>query len=206
MTLQVMHISDLHFGPYFMPQVAELLLAKVSELNPDVMVVSGDFTQRAKPQEFIDARQYLERLGAAPQVVCPGNHDVPLYRVWERLFSPHALYCEHISRELNSALEGRCRSIEVAEAQMREPKVCPDGWLPWGKLGRFREVLPGRVAEAHLKRSYAAIEPSRCLFECVGRWRWQPATGIDDEVAAGRSYRQYDRHRHPDDPARARCT
>jgi 3',5'-cyclic AMP phosphodiesterase CpdA len=104
MTLSLMHISDLHFGPYFVPAVAEKLLAVAGRLQPNVIVASGDFTQRAKPNEFVEAKHWLAMLPQVPLVVCPGNHDVPLYRVWERIFTPHALYREHISAELNSVL------------------------------------------------------------------------------------------------------
>jgi 3',5'-cyclic AMP phosphodiesterase CpdA len=104
MQLALMHISDLHFGPYFMPAVAESLLTSAARLAPDVIVASGDFSQRAKPNEFADAKAWLARLPRRPLIVCPGNHDVPLYRVWERVFSPHALYRQHISPELNSVL------------------------------------------------------------------------------------------------------
>ena len=99
--LSLMHISDLHFGPYFVPAVAESVLASAAVLKPDVIVASGDFTQRAKPSEFAAARKWLDQLPPVPLIVCPGNHDVPLYRVWERLFAPHGNYKQHINPELN---------------------------------------------------------------------------------------------------------
>lgn len=88
-----------------MPEVGEALLAKSHELDPDVVVVSGDFTQRARAREFRQAREFLDRLPEAPRVVVPGNHDVPLYRVLERLVQPRKLYKEHISEELDPVLE-----------------------------------------------------------------------------------------------------
>ena len=82
--LTVLHISDLHFGPPYRPDVAETLLEIAPILRPDVIVISGDFTQRAKEEQFRDAREYIDRLPDVPRVVVPGNHDVPLYRVAER--------------------------------------------------------------------------------------------------------------------------
>src|SRR4051812_18078443 len=99
--LTLLHISDLHFGPYYVPHVGEALLAAAEQLQPDVIVASGDFTQRAKAAEFAAAREFHDRLPPAPQVVCPGNHDVPLYRVWERIRRPHELYRAYITPELN---------------------------------------------------------------------------------------------------------
>ena len=102
--LTLMHISDLHFGPYYLPDIGEAVLRAAEALQPDVIVASGDFTQRAKPAEYQAAREYLDRLPKVPLVVCPGNHDVPLYRVWERVFAPHELYHQYISPRLNDVL------------------------------------------------------------------------------------------------------
>ena len=103
--LSLLHISDLHFGPPYVPRVGEALLRMAERLTADVIVASGDFTQRARREQFIEARAYLDRLPGVPVVVIPGNHDVPLYRVCDRLVRPHALYREYISNELNHVLE-----------------------------------------------------------------------------------------------------
>jgi len=102
--LTLLHISDLHFGPYYVPHVGEALLQAAQALQPDVIIASGDFTQRAKVEQFAAAREYLDRLPPVPIVVCPGNHDVPLYRIWERITRPHENYRKHIADELNSVL------------------------------------------------------------------------------------------------------
>ncbi len=103
--LRILHVSDLHFGPPYLPDVGEALLRQATDLAPDVIVASGDFTQRAKPEQFRAARAFLERLPEADLVVCPGNHDVPLYRVFERLFAPLRNYREAIHPQLNWVLE-----------------------------------------------------------------------------------------------------
>ena len=102
--LTILHISDLHFGPPYRAEVGETLLRDAARLNADIIVASGDFTQRAKPEQFATARQFLERLPPAPLVVVPGNHDIPLYRIYERLVSPYALYRQHIRDELDYVL------------------------------------------------------------------------------------------------------
>ncbi len=100
--LTLLHISDLHFGPPYVPAVGDALLRAAVDLQPDVIVASGDFTQRAKPAQFAAARAFLDQLPPKPLVVVPGNHDIPLYRVLERLLSPYTLYQQFISPELNS--------------------------------------------------------------------------------------------------------
>jgi 3',5'-cyclic AMP phosphodiesterase CpdA len=102
--LRIVHISDLHFGPPFVPEVGASLLRAIPPLAPDLVVVSGDFTQRAKPEQFQAAAAWLARLPNVPRVVVPGNHDVPLYRVAERLTRPLDLYRRHISPELDGVL------------------------------------------------------------------------------------------------------
>jgi 3',5'-cyclic AMP phosphodiesterase CpdA len=100
--LTLLHISDLHFGPMYHAGVGERLQEFAAQLGPDVVVVSGDFTQRAKREQFREAREYLDRLPRVPTIVTPGNHDVPLYRVRERLVSPFRLYREYIHEELDN--------------------------------------------------------------------------------------------------------
>ena len=94
----LVHLSDLHFGRTD-PAILGPLAALVERLAPDVVVVSGDLTQRARKAQFIEARAYLDRL-PKPQLVVPGNHDVPLYRVWERVFAPLRKYRHHIAADL----------------------------------------------------------------------------------------------------------
>ena len=100
--LTLMHISDLHFGPPFLPRVGEAVLRIAPRLHPDAMIISGDFTQRATEAQFAEARTYIDKLPSVPRVVVPGNHDVPLYRIAERFLTPHALYKKYIQEDLNS--------------------------------------------------------------------------------------------------------
>lgn len=102
--LTLLHISDLHFGEPFVPHVGEALLTKLGQLPADAIVISGDLTQRAKPREFRAARDYFERLPPLPRVIVPGNHDVPLYRMHERLLQPYRLYRKYIADELDTVL------------------------------------------------------------------------------------------------------
>ena len=102
---RLLQLSDLHFGPPFDPIVGEAALRLADDVAPDAVVVSGDLTQRARREQFAAARAFLDRLPPVPCLVVPGNHDVPLYRVTERLASPLGLYREYISPETNPTLE-----------------------------------------------------------------------------------------------------
>jgi 3',5'-cyclic AMP phosphodiesterase CpdA len=98
-TRTLLHCSDVHFGPPHRPRVAAGLLELIASRRPDLVVVSGDLTQRAKPEQFRAARRFVDQI-PVPSLVVPGNHDVPMYRVWERVFSPFGAYRRDFSPEL----------------------------------------------------------------------------------------------------------
>ncbi len=95
----IAHISDLHFGAHEDAVVAALETA-LGQARPDLIVVSGDLTQRARRSQFAAADAFLRRLEAAgfPLVVVPGNHDIPLYNIVRRLLAPLNRYCRMIAR------------------------------------------------------------------------------------------------------------
>lgn len=93
----IVHLSDLHFGA-LRAEIIEPLIAAVTALHPDLIAVSGDLTQRARPRQFIEAREFLARL-SAPQIVVAGNHDVPLYNLLQRFGRPLARYRRYISAQ-----------------------------------------------------------------------------------------------------------
>ena len=84
----LLQISDPHFGTE-QPAVVEALVALARQLQPDLLVLSGDITQRARPAQFQAARTFIGRLGA-PVLAVPGNHDIPLFNLWARLRHPYA--------------------------------------------------------------------------------------------------------------------
>ncbi len=101
MAFRILHISDVHTGPPFNPAAAERLIADAHTLKPDLVVISGDFVQRADfAAQWRAARILRERL-PQPQLVVAGNHDVPLFNLPERLLHPLRRYQQQISPDLN---------------------------------------------------------------------------------------------------------
>lgn len=99
---RLLHLSDIHFGPPHYEPAAAGVGALVADRRPDLIVVSGDLTQRAKARQFRQARRFLEGLGC-PFLAVPGNHDVPMYRFWERLFDRYGAYRRHFDADLEPA-------------------------------------------------------------------------------------------------------
>lgn len=98
----ILHGSDLQYGRPYRPAVGRAFQLLARNTEPDLVVVAGDLTQRAKRREFEAVRAYLDELAGMAVVVTPGNHDVPLYRVWERLLDPYRNWKRFISPELDT--------------------------------------------------------------------------------------------------------
>jgi 3',5'-cyclic AMP phosphodiesterase CpdA len=96
--VRIVHISDLHFGTV-VQELCDPLLDEIAVLQPRLVVISGDLTQRAKEWQFAEAAEFLKRI-SQPKLVVPGNHDVPLWNVWNRFYKPLDRYKRYISADL----------------------------------------------------------------------------------------------------------
>ncbi len=84
----LLQVSDAHFGRE-RTAVVEALVQLTASLSPDIVVLSGDITQRALRSEFARAAAFAESLRSKALMVIPGNHDVPLFNVVGRLLDPY---------------------------------------------------------------------------------------------------------------------
>ena len=133
----IAHLSDLHFGRAD-ARIVDCLVATVAELEPDLVAVSGDLTQRARASQFREARAFLDRL-PGPQIVVPGNHDVPLYDVFARFARPLAAFRQHITRELWPIYEDE--EVAVIGANTTRSFTIKDGGLRQSDVSRMTAVL-----------------------------------------------------------------
>ncbi len=139
MRYRILHISDVHVGPPFRPAVAHALIAQAHEIKPDLLVISGDFVQRA---DFADQWRAAQELCAAlptPQLVVPGNHDVPLFNAHLRLLNPLGRYRRHISRNLNPIFE--VPGLVVVGACTAHGLTVDGGRLSQRQIARLRGIL-----------------------------------------------------------------
>jgi 3',5'-cyclic AMP phosphodiesterase CpdA len=97
----IVHLSDIHFGSVNEAVIGPLIQT-INDLKPDVVTVSGDLTQRAKSQQFEAARAFLDVL-PGPQIVVPGNHDIPLFNLYLRFAQPLKRYHRYITLDMRPA-------------------------------------------------------------------------------------------------------
>lgn len=100
----LLHVSDTHFGTE-VPAVVAALQRLSERLDPDLLVVSGDVTQRARRRQFEAARRTLGALRARHRLFVPGNHDIPLFNLALRLADPYRGWRRAFGRELAPRIE-----------------------------------------------------------------------------------------------------
>ena len=142
----VVHLSDLHFGKVDLALLNPLVEA-VSALAPDVVVVSGDLTQRARTAQFLEAREFLARL-PRPQIVVAGNHDVPLYNIVHRLIRPLGKFQQHIEQNMSPNFVDA--EIAVFGVNTARSLVLKNGRINAVQLASVREAF-ARVSNEVIK-------------------------------------------------------
>jgi len=166
----LVHLSDLHFGRID-EALLEPLLGAVAAARPDVVVISGDLTQRAKAHEFEAARAYLDRL-PRPQIVVPGNHDVPLYRVWERFLSPLGKYERFIGADLEpSFVDAEIAVIGINTARSLTFKNGRINKDQMKTIHRHLDPLPESVTKVVVTHHPFDLPDQEGDLELVGRAR-----------------------------------
>jgi 3',5'-cyclic AMP phosphodiesterase CpdA len=169
----LVHLSDVHFGRID-PSTVEPLAATIVAVRPNLTVISGDLTQRARTGQFHAARRFIDAL-PRPVLVVPGNHDVPLWNVAMRFVAPLARYRRHISADLTPVYRddeivavgvSTARSLTIGEGRISMSQVRDIvGMLARGPSSAVRIVVthhpfdlpPGVGEQRLLGRAYPAM-------------------------------------------------
>lgn len=144
---RIAHLSDIHFGAHD-PKIVSATEAWLDARQPDLVIVSGDFTQRARVEQFRDASAYINRLRAAGHslLVVPGNHDVPLYDVLTRFAAPLDRYKKYISNDL-------CPWFENDEVAVLGINTARSLTIKDGRINREQIAL--------MKQRFASVDASK---------------------------------------------
>ncbi|CDY79795.1 probable DNA repair exonuclease [Caballeronia glathei] len=146
MTL-LLQISDPHFGTE-RAAVVEALLRFADAMAPDLVVMSGDLTQRARRGQFRAARAFVDRLGRTPTLVIPGNHDIPLFNPFARLVDPYANHRRAFGPDLEPVFESP--ELLVIGINTTRPYRHKDGEVSMQQVKRVAERLE-RASPAQLR-------------------------------------------------------
>jgi 3',5'-cyclic AMP phosphodiesterase CpdA len=143
---RLIHLSDLHFGAHDDRLVAAVE-TRIDEERPELVVVSGDFTQRARTDQFEQACEFLTRLKDAGHEVIgvPGNHDVPLYDVLRRFFSPLTRYRRYIDQTLCPFLD--LPDMTVLGINTARSLTFKDGHISHEQIDYIRDCFAGTSAD-----------------------------------------------------------
>ena len=144
---RIAHLSDLHFGAHD-EELVEAVDRQMDELKPDLVVISGDFTQRARTEQFRDACEFLRGLRDRGHDVLgvPGNHDVPLYDVLRRFLSPLARYRRFIDESLCPFVE--LPGVAVLGINTARSLTFKDGRINKQQIAFIRETFSRTPSDA----------------------------------------------------------
>ena len=131
----IVHLSDLHFGRVN-PALIDPLIRIVTEVKPDLVAISGDLTQRARSYQFQQARSFLDAL-PRPQIVVPGNHDIPLHNIFARFFEPLTKYKRYITDDLQPGYQDE--EMVIIGVNTARSLVFKGGRINESQVSRLRE-------------------------------------------------------------------
>jgi 3',5'-cyclic AMP phosphodiesterase CpdA len=171
---RIAHLSDIHFGAHD-PRIVSATQAWLEERRPDLVIISGDFTQRARVAQFREASAYLNRLRAAGLRVLaiPGNHDIPLYDLFRRFAAPLQRYKRYIGNDLCPWFEDD--EVAILGINTARSLTIKDGRINHDQMrllqDRFAKVAPDktRILVTHHPLFAMPIGRGNELTEAVGQ-------------------------------------
>lgn len=161
MTVQLMQVSDTHFGAE-RPTVCDALRRLARAQRPQLLLLSGDITQRARGTQFAAARRFVDSLDIPLRMTLPGNHDIPLFNLPARLIAPHAGYRRAFGRAHDAVIDIAGLRLIGLDSTRRWRHV--DGELSPAQIAltarRIREAAAGTVRIVALHHPLAVARDS----------------------------------------------
>ncbi|MFH6782316.1 MULTISPECIES: metallophosphoesterase family protein [Methylobacterium] len=170
---RIAHISDLHFGRTD-PAVVEGLVAELTRDHPDLIIISGDFTMRARTREYLEAKAFLDRL-PHPWIAVPGNHDISPFRLWQRFFHPFRRYKRYVAPETEPVFQ----DDEIAV-------VCLNTVRTWAPETDWSQ---GKITRGQIRRTEAKLDalPPGLFRIVVGHHPFMPPPWDEEARLVGRA-------------------
>lgn len=143
----ILQISDTHFGTE-QPAVVAAVLKLCADLQPAIVILSGDITQRARSSQFASAARFFAALPAGHKLAIPGNHDIPLFNLWQRVANPYAGFRRAFGSELEPEID--IPAALVIGVNTTRPARHEDGEVSPAQVARVSERLR-RATRAQLR-------------------------------------------------------
>lgn len=173
----LLQVSDPHFGTEQAP-VVQALLRFAAEQRPDVLVLSGDITQRARRRQFEAARRFVDLAAVPASVVIPGNHDIPLFNLAARVLFPYGGYRRAFGDDLEPSYADA--DVVVVAVNTTRPRRHKDGEVSSEQVARVEHRLRGaapsqlRIVVVHQPVMAARVDDEKNLLhgraEAVRAW------------------------------------
>lgn len=161
---RLVHLSDLHFG-FDRTALIEPLLDRVNRAGADLVVVTGDLTHRARSAQFAQAAAFLRRI-EVPLIAVPGNHDIPLYKLADRMMKPYRRYRRIIAQNMEPV--GHVGQVRVQGINSVDP-------MAWQR---------GVVSAAQMRRVVEGIDPD-CVNIVALHHPMQQRPEVDKQLMRG---------------------
>lgn len=159
--MKIIHISDLHFGLH-RQEIINCFVKEVNEILPEIIIISGDLTHRARSGQFHDLRTFISRLPGKVLLV-PGNHDIPAFDVIQRFLTPFEKYRRFINNTLEPAYEDA--KLRILGLNSVNPYSIKDGKLSSSSLMKIERFF--KVSDERLNILFF-ITISSILKACTG--------------------------------------
>jgi len=142
--VEIIQISDLHYGSEFIPEYMENIIQFIGDTKPDVVICTGDIIHKGRVVQFKEVLPYIERMKKITKFLAvPGNHDAKNSGLvfFEKLIGPRR--SRMILEDKDTMIVGICS----ARDDMAEGRI-GDEQLDW--LGRqFNKNLENRIIALH---------------------------------------------------------
>ena len=169
----LLQISDPHFGTA-RPAVMEALVALAGQQRPDVLVLSGDITQRARVSQFSQARAFCDRLEIPHLLAIPGNHDISLFNPYQRFFKPYARFLRAFGPEMEPSLSTPMLNISCVKTTRRWRHT--NGEVSSAQIKRVvAELARSDAAQLRIVVVHQPVHVNRAKDEHDRLRGWEPA-------------------------------
>lgn len=171
--MKLLQLSDPHFGTT-QPAVATALQQFAQRQRPDLLVLSGDITQRASLEQFAEARAFCDSLAIPRMLSLPGNHDIALFNVFERLFRPYARYLHAFGPQLEPTIE--LPDLFLTGVNTTRPWRHKDGQVSAAQISRVARALAAATSgQLRIVVVHQPVHVLRQKDEHDRLHNWEPA-------------------------------